>query len=98
MAAVKARVAEIVVDPAMADLIGAAIDEELAPKQNDIAMTFIEPSCELGDTLDFSRKRMKNAIRQGYTDFVKTMRAAERLTDVEVTMLQAIPIFAPAAT
>lgn len=69
------------------------IDRKLQPKQQDLSITFIEPSTELGETLDFRVEEIKKNIERGYTDFVKTMYDARRLTDQERTTLNSLPIF-----
>jgi predicted acylesterase/phospholipase RssA len=69
------------------------IDRELQPKQQNLSITFIEPSTELGETLDFRPDEIKKNIERGYTDFVKTMYDAGRLTDQERTTLNCLRIF-----
>jgi predicted acylesterase/phospholipase RssA len=56
---------------------------ELQPKQQDLPITFIEPSTPLGGTLDFTTNQIRDNIERGYTDFVKSMYDAGRLNEAE---------------
>jgi hypothetical protein len=69
------------------------IDDNLQPKQQDFPITFIQPTTALGDTLDFSAEKIKERIRRGYFDFLKTMYGRGRLTPQEKGTLDQTPIF-----
>jgi hypothetical protein len=69
------------------------VNSKLAPKQQNLSITFIEPSTSLGDTLDFTPKEIRTSIERGYTDFVKTMYDAARLSEQERATLNGRPIF-----
>jgi hypothetical protein len=69
------------------------VNSKLAPKQQNLYITFIEPSTSLGDTLDFTPKEIRTSIERGYTDFVKTMHDAARLSEQERATLNGRPIF-----
>jgi hypothetical protein len=71
------------------------IDDKLRPKQQDLSITFIEPSTALGGTLDFSEKKIKESIERGYADFVSAMYGRHRLTEQEKNTLVQQPIFRP---
>lgn len=67
------------------------LDSKLQPKQQDLSITFIQPSTALGDTLDFSEQKIKENIKRGYADFVNSIQA--RLTVPEKNDLMGRPIF-----
>jgi len=95
---VKEAISKMSLGASIEQQIQQLIDDKLQPKQQDLSITFIEPSTALGDTLDFSAKRIKESIERGYVDFVKTMRDGNRLTDQEKTALEQRPIFRPTPT
>jgi hypothetical protein len=90
---VKDVVSKMPIDALLVAQIQGLLDGKLQPKQQNLSITYIEPSSALGDTLDFTTNQIKNNIERGYTDFVKTMYDAHRLSDQERTTLNGVPIF-----
>jgi predicted acylesterase/phospholipase RssA len=90
---VKEAISKMTAEAPVLQEIQQLIDRKLQPKQQNLSITFIEPSTELGETLDFRTEEIKKNIERGYTDFVKTMCDARRLTDQERTTLNSLRIF-----
>jgi hypothetical protein len=90
---VKAAVSKMPIEAPVVAQIQELLDGKLQPKQQNLSITFIEPSSVLGETLDFTTNQIKNNIERGYTDFVKSMYDAHRLTDQERTTLNSRRIF-----
>jgi hypothetical protein len=90
---VKEAISQMQLDAGAVVQIHKLMDSKLLPKQQNLSITFIEPSTPLGDTLDFTPSEIKNNVERGYMDFVKTMYDGSRLSEQERTALNGQRIF-----
>jgi hypothetical protein len=93
LAEVNEAISQMQLDEGTVKEIRNLVNRRLAPKQQKLSITFIEPSTALGDTLDFTTQEIRTNIERGYTDFVKTMYDAGRLSEQERAVLNGRPIF-----
>lgn len=80
----KEHVATLGIGKEATEQIGQAIDAQLgtiggATARLNFPMTLVQPSTQLGETLDFDPKTISENIERGYTDVLKLLEARGRL-------------------
>lgn len=64
-----------------------------ATQRLDRPLIVVEPSSQLGKTLEFDRKIVEGNIRIGFIDMLKALRAADKIDETEESRLQKASLF-----